>query len=246
MLEFSGPEVHCLVCASHLFAGLVYCFRCTTAHHRDCWEYSGSCAVYGCGETRYGASPDATPAELPVMRGVSLQALVAERAARSGTAAAPLPAFHGAADLGTLSRRALAVLLQVVRGDRAVLYFRGPRGLEPRAHRVRSGEALWEDTSGAPPAVPAACAQEVLLTGRVVHHDDLARALAQPGSSTTRRIQPHIRSLIAVPIGPAAAPDGVMYVETRLFSTVLTAADVQFAQGLATLFSLELQFMSAA
>jgi len=30
----------------------VHCCKCRTPHHRDCWEYYGSCSVYACGEKR--------------------------------------------------------------------------------------------------------------------------------------------------------------------------------------------------
>ena len=44
---------HCLVCGEGLVSDLVYCRRCKTPHHRECWEYSGSCSTYGCRETQY-------------------------------------------------------------------------------------------------------------------------------------------------------------------------------------------------
>ncbi len=28
------------------------CRSCGTPHHKDCWEFAGSCSVYGCGSTR--------------------------------------------------------------------------------------------------------------------------------------------------------------------------------------------------
>jgi hypothetical protein len=32
---------------------MVLCRRCRTPHHHECWEYYGSCAIYGCLETRW-------------------------------------------------------------------------------------------------------------------------------------------------------------------------------------------------
>jgi len=42
-------EAHCGVCGDVLAGGLVVCRRCNTPHHRDCWDYGGGCATYGCG-----------------------------------------------------------------------------------------------------------------------------------------------------------------------------------------------------
>jgi hypothetical protein len=45
----------CLVCGQLLRERpVVRCRRCETAHHQDCWEYNGRCAVYGCPEVRWG------------------------------------------------------------------------------------------------------------------------------------------------------------------------------------------------
>lgn len=30
----------------------VYCRRCRTPHHDDCWEFNGQCSTYACGESR--------------------------------------------------------------------------------------------------------------------------------------------------------------------------------------------------
>ncbi len=45
------PE--CQVCGEVIVGTMVVCRRCQTPHHRDCWEYNGKCAIYGCGETHY-------------------------------------------------------------------------------------------------------------------------------------------------------------------------------------------------
>lgn len=39
----------CPVCASPSSGETVRCMQCDVPHHRDCWEYSEVCAVYGCG-----------------------------------------------------------------------------------------------------------------------------------------------------------------------------------------------------
>ncbi|HUG66103.1 MAG TPA: RING finger protein, partial [Pirellulaceae bacterium] len=47
-------HVICKICGEEI-AGheMVYCQRCKTPHHGDCWQYVGSCSVYGCLETNY-------------------------------------------------------------------------------------------------------------------------------------------------------------------------------------------------
>jgi hypothetical protein len=42
-------DSHCGVCGESLSSDIVVCSRCNTPHHRDCWQYSGGCATYGCG-----------------------------------------------------------------------------------------------------------------------------------------------------------------------------------------------------
>lgn len=45
-------EIRCQVCGEEIQSDLVTCVRCRTPHCKDCWEYNGMCATYGCGETR--------------------------------------------------------------------------------------------------------------------------------------------------------------------------------------------------
>jgi len=45
----SAPGL-CQICGADLEGDLVACARCATRHHRDCWEYTGICSTYGCGE----------------------------------------------------------------------------------------------------------------------------------------------------------------------------------------------------
>jgi hypothetical protein len=54
----------CGVCGDNLASEIVVCRRCNTPHHRDCWDYGGVCATYGCGsrECFYpGVAPLAAP-----------------------------------------------------------------------------------------------------------------------------------------------------------------------------------------
>jgi hypothetical protein len=46
-------EAECQICGSALKENIVYCAKCKTPHHRDCWQYFGSCSVYGCGQKRF-------------------------------------------------------------------------------------------------------------------------------------------------------------------------------------------------
>ena len=43
----------CTVCGADIADRCVRCRRCATPLHRECWDYNGKCAVFGCGETKY-------------------------------------------------------------------------------------------------------------------------------------------------------------------------------------------------
>jgi hypothetical protein len=46
--EDEGPPI-CKVCGEPISSGaIIVCSVCNTPHHRDCWEYVGSCSIYGC------------------------------------------------------------------------------------------------------------------------------------------------------------------------------------------------------
>jgi hypothetical protein len=46
----------CQVCGARIPAdNRVYCRRCRTPHHKDCWEFNGRCSTYACGEPRFTA-----------------------------------------------------------------------------------------------------------------------------------------------------------------------------------------------
>ncbi len=42
-------DARCGVCGDRLASEIVVCKRCNTPHHRECWQYGGGCATYGCG-----------------------------------------------------------------------------------------------------------------------------------------------------------------------------------------------------
>lgn len=46
-------EAICQICGENLKQDVVFCRRCRTPHHRDCWEYYGACSTYGCKEKEY-------------------------------------------------------------------------------------------------------------------------------------------------------------------------------------------------
>jgi hypothetical protein len=39
----------CNVCGSPMASGVVRCSSCRTPHHRECWDYIGTCSTYACG-----------------------------------------------------------------------------------------------------------------------------------------------------------------------------------------------------
>jgi hypothetical protein len=46
-------EVVCKVCGDEIHDHMVYCRRCKTPHHLECWRYTGQCSVFGCQEKRF-------------------------------------------------------------------------------------------------------------------------------------------------------------------------------------------------
>ncbi len=43
----------CPVCGEAIQSDMVFCRRCLTPHHAECWTYIGSCSTFACQETRY-------------------------------------------------------------------------------------------------------------------------------------------------------------------------------------------------
>lgn len=59
-------HVICKVCGEEIEGDeMVYCQRCKTPHHKECWQYAGACSVYGCLEKNYRRPQAATPANPP-------------------------------------------------------------------------------------------------------------------------------------------------------------------------------------
>lgn len=51
--EYLREAAKCPVCACTIFENaeedpVVWCKRCNTPHHGDCWQYNGGCGLYGC------------------------------------------------------------------------------------------------------------------------------------------------------------------------------------------------------
>lgn len=74
-IEFVGVEdsplvdrVNCQICGEEILTEMVFCRQCQTPHHRECWEYFGRCAVFGCQESEYFV-PRVAPRRAPDRRG---------------------------------------------------------------------------------------------------------------------------------------------------------------------------------
>ena len=46
-------DANCLVCGDPIHLQIVKCRQCRTPVHLECWNYIGSCSVFGCGSSRY-------------------------------------------------------------------------------------------------------------------------------------------------------------------------------------------------
>lgn len=54
-------DAKCPICGDRIEDDLVFCNRCKTPHHGECWHYNGKCATYACGELSYSAPRVAKP-----------------------------------------------------------------------------------------------------------------------------------------------------------------------------------------
>jgi len=43
----------CQVCGERMSSRTVYCAKCRTPHHEECWEYTGVCSTFACREIRF-------------------------------------------------------------------------------------------------------------------------------------------------------------------------------------------------
>ncbi len=51
--EIRTDSAMCKICGDSLDEEVVYCRKCETPHHTDCWIFNGECSTYACGERRY-------------------------------------------------------------------------------------------------------------------------------------------------------------------------------------------------
>jgi hypothetical protein len=54
-------DAKCPICGDQIVDDLVFCSKCKTPHHRECWNYNGKCATYACGETNFAMPRVARP-----------------------------------------------------------------------------------------------------------------------------------------------------------------------------------------
>lgn len=54
--EMSPAGGTCQVCATGMSAARVFCAKCRTPHHEECWLYNGQCSTFGCREIRFTKS----------------------------------------------------------------------------------------------------------------------------------------------------------------------------------------------
>lgn len=48
-----SPGGICQICGTGMEERVVWCARCRTPHHRECWDYTGMCSTFGCREIRF-------------------------------------------------------------------------------------------------------------------------------------------------------------------------------------------------
>lgn len=52
-MRVDASEGRCEVCGETMANRVVYCAKCRTPHHEECWSYVGQCSTYGCREIRF-------------------------------------------------------------------------------------------------------------------------------------------------------------------------------------------------
>lgn len=56
-LEYTLDRAACPVCLGPVSSNVVFCRRCGTPHHRDCFRYAGRCSIYACRGRQYRRAP---------------------------------------------------------------------------------------------------------------------------------------------------------------------------------------------
>jgi hypothetical protein len=52
-MKVDAAAGECQVCLEKMVSRVVYCAKCRTPHHEECWSYMGQCSTYGCREIRF-------------------------------------------------------------------------------------------------------------------------------------------------------------------------------------------------
>jgi hypothetical protein len=52
-MSVNAAAGECQVCSERMESRVVYCGKCRTPHHEECWSYVGQCSTYGCREIRF-------------------------------------------------------------------------------------------------------------------------------------------------------------------------------------------------
>jgi hypothetical protein len=52
-LKVDAQAGECQVCGEKMETRVVFCAKCRTPHHEECWSYVGQCSTYGCREIRF-------------------------------------------------------------------------------------------------------------------------------------------------------------------------------------------------
>jgi hypothetical protein len=52
-MQVDAAAGECQVCLEKMVSRVVYCAKCRTPHHEECWSYMGMCSTYGCREIRF-------------------------------------------------------------------------------------------------------------------------------------------------------------------------------------------------
>lgn len=60
-------RAHCPVCCGDLDLQVVFCARCATPHHGECWQFTGVCAIYACGSGQFTETEAGPEDELVVL-----------------------------------------------------------------------------------------------------------------------------------------------------------------------------------
>jgi len=61
----TDDERICQICGTPLDGELVWCARCGTPHHQDCWQFAGVCSTYGCGSSEVRTRPPSGTVTVP-------------------------------------------------------------------------------------------------------------------------------------------------------------------------------------